>query len=77
MIKGGELKCLEEMEQARRARELEQAEEWEEEAPAVAGEEVSRLDREEIAFAQAAVKGHPINWVAPVMSSNVLGAEQQ
>ena len=40
-------------------------------------EEVLQQDWARIAFAPAAVKGYPINWVAHVTNSNVLSAELQ
>ena len=71
------------MEQDQEVRDLEQVEVWVEAAPAEvkvvvagAGEEVLRQDRADTASVQTVVKKQPINWGAPVMSSNALSAER-
>jgi hypothetical protein len=70
------------MEQARGARELEQVEAWVEAAVARAGEEVAgalevvlRQDRVDIVSVATAAKEQPINWEAPVISSNAQNVE--
>jgi hypothetical protein len=77
------LKCLEEMEQAREAKDREQVEEWAEEAAQAEAEAdkvweaVLRPDPEVIVFVPIAVKKRPISWGGPVMSNNAQSAEQK
>ena len=62
------------MEQDQEGMDLEQVKAQGEVAVARAEEEVLRQDRAVIASVPTVVKEHPISWVAPVMSRNVLSA---
>ncbi len=70
-----QIKCQEEIEQARKARDLEQ-EEDRGEVLVAAGEVVLGQVRVDFASAPTAVKKQPMNWELPVMSRNVPNAER-
>ena len=82
------IRCQEETEQDQKVRALDRVEAWVEaaavagevvvkvKAAAVAGEVVLPQARAVFASAPTVAKEQPINWGAPVMSSDVLNAEQ-